>query len=247
MKLLVLLGLAALGAWLFVHYDLIVFFQDKNRLIAFIDSFGPLSVVVFIGLQILQVLFAPVPGEVTGFIGGYIYGSVLGTVFSTIGLTVGSWLAFALARWFGLPFVERVVSAEVLKKYDYFMEHQGKLVSFILFLIPGFPKDALCYVIGLSHMKTVTFLVVSTLGRLLGTAMLSVSGDLARSNRHEALWGLGIISLVFIIVAYFYRDRWLNRLRRKKKTAPADSSGIIPQKTGNISPDGGPREGKGGS
>ena len=72
------------GTWLFIHYDLIQFFTNRNKAIDFINSFGPLSVLVFIGLQILQVLFAPVPGEATGFIGGYIYGAVLGTIYSTI-------------------------------------------------------------------------------------------------------------------------------------------------------------------
>lgn len=220
-----IIGFLSLGIYVFYHYDMAAFFTDRHRLMDFINSFGALSVVVFIGLQILQVLFAPVPGEVTGFIGGYIYGFFLGTLYSTIGLTVGSWLAFALGRWLGLPFVEKVVSNDILNKYDYFMEHQGKLVSFILFLIPGFPKDALCYVIGLSHMKTATFLLVSTVGRLFGTAMLSMSGNLARNNRHEAFWGLVILSLVLIVIAYFYRERWLHWMRHRRQ----------PRKDGNNS------------
>ncbi|MCX7635618.1 MAG: hypothetical protein N2Z74_07735, partial [Syntrophales bacterium] len=100
-KIVVLVCLLSLGIYLFSYYELGAFFTDRRRLIAFVNSFGPLSVVVFIGLQVLQVLFAPVPGEVTGFIGGYIYGFFLGTVYSTIGLTIGSWLAFGLGRWLG--------------------------------------------------------------------------------------------------------------------------------------------------
>ena len=206
------------GTYLFFHYDFHILFSDRNRLIEYVNSFGVLSVVVFIGLQILQVLFAPIPGEVTGFIGGYIYGSVLGTIYSTIGLTIGSWMAFMLARWLGLPFVERAVSSHILHKYNYFMEHQGKLITFVFFLIPGFPKDALCYVIGLSHMPTNTFLLVSITGRLLGTAMLSVSGDFARYDQHGALLVLLAISLVFCAVAYFYREKWLHKLRHKKSS-----------------------------
>jgi uncharacterized membrane protein YdjX (TVP38/TMEM64 family) len=212
------------GSYLFIHYDLHIFFSDRKHLIDYVNSFGALSVVVFIGLQILQVLFAPIPGEVTGFIGGYIYGSVLGTIYSTIGLTIGSWLAFMLARWLGLPFVEKAVNPSILNKYDYFMEHQGKLITFIFFLIPGFPKDALCYVIGLSHMPTNTFLLVSVTGRLLGTAMLSVSGDFARYDQHGALWVLLAISLIFCAVAFFYRERWLHKLRHHKPPRHKKSS-----------------------
>jgi len=208
------------GTWFFIHYDLIQFFTNREKTIEFINSFGPLSVVVFIGLQILQVLFAPVPGEATGFIGGYIYGSVLGTLYSTVGLTIGSWLAFALARWLGLSFVEKAVSPAILQKYDYFMEHKGTLVTFILFLIPGFPKDALCYIMGLSHMRTRLFLIISTVGRLLGTAMLSVSGNCLRNNQHGALWVLAAISIFSVIIAYFFRDKLLHFLKHKHSPPP---------------------------
>jgi hypothetical protein len=65
LKILILIVLVSGGIYLFFHFDFHVFFADRRRLIDFIKSFGPLSVVVFIGLLILQVLFAPVPGEVT--------------------------------------------------------------------------------------------------------------------------------------------------------------------------------------
>jgi uncharacterized membrane protein YdjX (TVP38/TMEM64 family) len=97
---------------------------------------------------------APIPGEVTGIIGGYLFEPILGTLYSTIGLTVGSWLAFSFAKAFGEPFVEKVVKTETLNKFDVFLEHNGGLVIFFLFLIPGFPKDYLCYILGLSKMRT---------------------------------------------------------------------------------------------
>ena len=232
LKSAILVILVTCSIYFFFHFDLHTLFSDRNTLIDYVNSFGALSVVVFIALQILQVLFAPIPGEVTGFIGGFIYGSVLGTIYSTIGLTIGSWLAFALARGLGLPFVEKAVSGGILQKYDYFMEHQGKLVTFILFLIPGFPKDALCYVIGLSHMPTRAFLLISITGRLMGTAMLSISGECARYDQHGALWLLLAVSAVFCIVAFFYRDRWLHKLRHRhhhhKGAKPPSSHQDIP-------------------
>ncbi|MGE5310534.1 MAG: TVP38/TMEM64 family protein [Nitrospirota bacterium] len=183
----------------------------------FIKSFHPYDEFVFILFQILQVVFAPIPGEVTGLIGGYLYGPVLGTIYSTVGLTVGSWLAFMLARFLGLPFVEKAVNPEILKKYDYVMEHQGAIVSFILFLIPGFPKDYLCYIMGLSHMKLWTFLIISTVGRLFGTMLLSMSGSYVRSNHYVGLLVLLGAGGVFVLLAYLYRERWIDMLRRKER------------------------------
>jgi uncharacterized membrane protein YdjX (TVP38/TMEM64 family) len=211
-----LLLLIILATYLFIHYDLYVFFIDKQKAITFINSFHPYDEVIFILLQILQVVAAPIPGELTGLIGGYLYGPVLGTIYSTIGLTIGSWVAFVLARFFGLPLVQKVVKPSVIEKYDYFLEHRGLFVSFLLFLIPGFPKDYLCYIMGLSHMKTLHFLVISTCGRLLGTIMLSVCGSCVRNDQFMTLLIIAVVSCFFIIVAYFYRDKWLDMVKRKE-------------------------------
>jgi uncharacterized membrane protein YdjX (TVP38/TMEM64 family) len=222
-KVLLFLGLIALGIFAFIHYDLYVNFVHKERAIAFIKSFHPYDEFVFISLQILQVVVAPIPGELTGIIGGYLYGSFLGTIYSTIGLTIGSWLAFALARMFGLPLVEKTVKPEIIQKYDYIMEHQGIFISFVLFLIPGFPKDYLCYIMGLSHMRTWTFLAISTIGRLFGTVLLSVSGGYARNNQYGALMMVFALSGVFILVGYLYREKLFELLKKEKqKSKQAD-------------------------
>ena len=215
-RILLLLVLIVLGTYGFLHYDLYVYFIHKEKAIAFINSYHPYDEFVFISLQILQVVVAPIPGEVTGLIGGYLYGPLLGTVYSTIGLTIGSWFAFFLARIFGLPFVEKIVKPEIIQKYDHIVEHRGAFVSFILFLIPGFPKDCLCYIMGLSHMTTATFLIVSTIGRLFGTILLSVCGSYAHQHQYYALIIAFGVSGIFIILAYLYRERLLKTLRKKK-------------------------------
>lgn len=216
-KIIFLCIFLVLGSWLFFHFDLHIYFTNRDKAIAFVESFGPLSVVIFILLQIAQVIAAPIPGEATGLIGGYIYGPILGTLYSTIGLTLGSWLAFMLSRFFGMPLVEKVVKKEVIDKYDYFMEHQGAVVSFLLFLIPGFPKDYLCYIMGVSHMPVWEFLTISTIGRLMGTALLSVSGSCARNDQYTALIVISVISGILFILAVVYRDRLLEFLKKHVK------------------------------
>jgi uncharacterized membrane protein YdjX (TVP38/TMEM64 family) len=217
-KILLLFALVVLGTYLFIHFDLHFFFVKRTKVIHFINSFHPFDEVAFIVLQILQVIAAPIPGEATGLIGGYLYGPVLGTIYSTIGLTVGSWVAFMLARIFGMPLVEKVVKPEIITKYDHFLEHQGAFVSFLLFLIPGFPKDYLCYIMGVSHMPTRTFIIISTVGRLLGTMMLSASGSYARNDEYRTLVGIMLVSAIFIIIAFIYRDDLLKMLKKKKTT-----------------------------
>ena len=215
LRIIFLLLIAFLLTYAFIHYDLYEFFVNKEKGINFINSFHPFDEIVFISLQILQVVAAPIPGEATGLIGGYLYGPIMGTVYSTIGLTIGSWLAFIIARFFGMPLVERVVSSDVLKKFDHFMEQRGLFVSFLLFLIPGFPKDYLCYIMGLSHLKTWHFLVISTVGRLFGTLILTITGSYMRNDDYSSILIIIGVSGVVFVAAYFYRDKLLERLKRK--------------------------------
>ena len=77
------------------------FLSDREKIKAWIDGFGKGAPVVFIAFQVLQVIFAPVPGEATGFIGGYLFGALKGFIFSSIGLTIGSWLNFIIGRFLG--------------------------------------------------------------------------------------------------------------------------------------------------
>lgn len=215
-RIILLILLIALGAYLFYHFDLHLYFQDKTKLTLFIKSFHPYDAIVFILLQITQVVAAPIPGEITGFIGGFIYGPLWGTIYSTIGLTLGSWLAFMLARFFGMPLLEKIINKEFFAKFEYFMEHKGMIVSFLFFLIPGFPKDYLCYLLGVSRIPTWTFLVISVAGRLIGTIMLSITGNVARNEQYFLLASMVGIGAIIFIFAYYYRDKLLDFLKKNK-------------------------------
>jgi uncharacterized membrane protein YdjX (TVP38/TMEM64 family) len=211
-RLLLLLALIGFGVYLFIHFDLYLFFKDKDKIISVIKS-SRYDVPVLIALQIIQVIAAPIPGEISGFIGGYLYGPLWGTLYSTIGLTLGSWLAFMLARFFGEPLLEKVVKKEVFEKFDHFMEHKGLLVSFLLFLIPGFPKDYLCYIMGVSRIPAMTFIIISTIGRFFGTAMLSISGNIAREEHYALLAIVVIAAFIVSVVAWRYHDKILEILK----------------------------------
>ena len=216
LRILLLLILIGLAAYLFYYFDLIRFFQDKNQILQFIKSYHPYDELVFILLQIIQVVAAPIPGELSGILGGYLYGPFWGTVYSTIGLTLGSWIAFMLARFFGEPLLENVVKKEVFEKFEHFMEHKGLLVSFLLFLIPGFPKDYLCYIMGVSLIPTGTFIIISTAGRLFGTIMLSVTGAFAGNGQYIFLTIIMVLGVIIFIAAYYYHDKILALLKKRK-------------------------------
>jgi uncharacterized membrane protein YdjX (TVP38/TMEM64 family) len=206
----------AVMLYLLFPLGMVQYLTDKQRLLAVIKEHRAYAAFIFIGLQVLQVVAAPVPGEVTGFVGGLFFGPFWGVLLSTIGLTLGSWLAFVLARFAGRPLVETFVNPETIRRYDYVMKHKGMFLAFLMFLIPGFPKDLLCYLLGLGHMRQRDFLIVSTIGRLLGTMLLTMGGTLFRDQRYAAFFSLAGISIVLILFTMIYREnieRWFRGMR----------------------------------
>jgi uncharacterized membrane protein YdjX (TVP38/TMEM64 family) len=187
-------------------------YSNRDRLSKFLQSLGPYSPAVFVLLQVFQVVAAPFPGELTGIAGGYVYGESVGFVLSTAGLSLGSWVAFELASILGRPFVERFVKREVLQKFNFLTTRTGTFICFVFFLFPGFPKDYLCYVLGLSRMRLGTFLLISIVGRMPGTYVLTMQGATIRNEQYHLFFLLVVVSAAVLAAAYYYRNQiyaWL--------------------------------------
>jgi uncharacterized membrane protein YdjX (TVP38/TMEM64 family) len=188
--------------------------RDPHRLKEFIHSFGPYSPIAFILLQVLQVIVAPIPGGAIEFLGGYLFGIKAGLFYSMIGLILGSMLAFSLARIFEKKIVEKFVSPQTRKKFDYLMGHEGVILSFLLFTIPCFPKDALCYILGLTPMHFGIFLIISTIGRFPSTLMATLQGAKAFEHQYKIFLILLGLSALLILIFYIYHDEihgWIKK------------------------------------
>jgi uncharacterized membrane protein YdjX (TVP38/TMEM64 family) len=194
-------------------------YQDHQEFKKTISSYGAYAPLAFILLQVLQIVIAPIPGGAVEFLGGVLFGVKAGFIYSMIGLTLGSWLAFSLARIFEKVAVEKFVSTQTRKKFDYLVEHQGAILSFILFLIPGFPKDALCYILGLTPMHLGIFLTISTIGRIPGTLMATLQGAKAFEHQYVLFLILLGLSTLVIIIFYIYHEEIHNWVKKLKESA----------------------------
>jgi uncharacterized membrane protein YdjX (TVP38/TMEM64 family) len=196
--------------------DLYEVLFDGTRLKGIISSYGASSPLAYILIQVTQVVVAPIPGGAIEFLGGYLFGVKAGFVYSMIGLVLGSSLAFALGRIFEKVAVEKFVSLKTRKKFDYLVGHEGVILSFLLFLIPGFPKDALCYILGLTPMHLGIFLVISTIGRIPGTLMACLQGGKAFDHQYKTMLILLGVSTLVILVFYIYHDEIHHLIKRMK-------------------------------
>lgn len=178
---------------------------NREALRRLLEQQRALAPVIFILIEAGQVVAAPIPGEVTGFLGGYFFGVVRGFVYSEIGLTLGSIVAFSLGHWLGQPFVRRLVKPQTYERFAFLTETRGVLVTFVLFLIPGFPKDSLSYLLGVSPMRFLPFLLVCALGRMPGVYLLALQGD--RVGGRAYLQGLIILTAVAVLCVVAYLTR----------------------------------------
>lgn len=194
-------------------------FKSKEALRDFVESWGSAAPLAFIFIQALQVVVAPIPGELTGAVGGFIFGTWPNVVYSTIGLTVGSMGAFMAARIIGMPLVRYFVSEIHLKRFHFLTERKGAIIAFAFFAIPGFPKDILSYILGMSPMGVASFFWVSTLGRIPGTIMLSLSGSAIYDQDWTLLFILTVVCVLSFVIIFFQRDRiekWARHRHHKK-------------------------------
>jgi uncharacterized membrane protein YdjX (TVP38/TMEM64 family) len=182
-------------------------YADKLFLKATLREWGVLAPVIFIALQALQVVLSPIPGEATGILGGYLFGQWLGLLYSSIGLTLGSIGAFALGRWLGAHYVKNLVSAETWNRLGFIVEAEGAVLCFILYLIPGLPKDIVCYLFGISPMPLWVFALVSGLGRIPGTWVLSAQGAHTAAGDYRQAILVTAVAVAVALPLYSYRHR----------------------------------------
>lgn len=179
---------------------------DPLTVRAAVEQFGIFAPVAFIGLQVLQVVFAPIPGHVLALTGGYVFGPVIGTIYSLVGATIGSAIAFWVSRRFGRPAVERLVHPDRLSTFDGFLEDHGRLAVFLVFLIPGLPDDALCFVCGLTPVPLRELVVLSFLGRIPGYALLALAGGRFATYRPVEAAAILVAVTVVAFLAYWRRE-----------------------------------------
>lgn len=154
----------------FIYYDLsskFTVFRDPEKIRNLILSFGPYSILAFIIFQVIQVVIFFIPGEVVQVAGGYIFGPVIGGIASAIGIIIGSVIGYFAAKILGKKFINELIEKHDLKKIKKILDTgSNNIAIFIIYFIPGIPKDILVYVAGISNVKLSDFIIYSSMGRI---------------------------------------------------------------------------------
>ncbi len=183
-------------------------FASVDSFKAFVEGTGYWGPLVFVVLQIFQVLVFVLPGEIAQIAGGYLFGTLWGTVLSIFGISLGSLLNFFLARILGTRFVAKLFGRERLAGFDVIRTSpRAAFAFFLLFLIPGLPKDLLCFVAGLSALRPPVFLGISMVGRFPGILGSAFMGSAAGEGRLDIAIGIALGATALFVLGMLYNER----------------------------------------
>jgi uncharacterized membrane protein YdjX (TVP38/TMEM64 family) len=186
---------------------LIAFAEDPEAFRAWVDASGVWGRVIFVGMVVLQVVVAFIPGEPIELAAGYAFGFVEGSLLTLAGSVLGSGIVFVLVRWFGVKLVEVFFPQNKLNEIKFLKNpKKTKVITFLLMLIPGTPKDMLSYFVGLTKLQLWEWLVIVAIGRLPSLLTSTVTGA-AAGEKNYLLSGisLGVTLLITLAGILYYR------------------------------------------
>jgi uncharacterized membrane protein YdjX (TVP38/TMEM64 family) len=191
--------------------------EGRGEIKQFVAENFVIGVVLFLGLQVIQIVIAIIPGEPIEIIGGILFGMWGGFFLCMVGILAGTVIIFYLVKSFGYPLLTALFSEEKISNIKLFNNQKRvEVLVFVLFLIPGTPKDILTYIVPLTKIKPSTFFILSTVARIPSVA----SSTLVGASIGEGKWAMSIVifSLTAIIglVGIFFNDKFVKHIKRKR-------------------------------
>ncbi len=183
--------------------------KEPDKFRDFVASKGIKGVLTFMVAMTLQVIAAVIPGGPFEIAAGYAFGAFYGALIADIAMTIGSVIVFLFVKKFGMSFASLFVSKEKIESLKFLKTtKKSEFVIFMLFLIPGTPKDLLSYAVGLTDLKLGAWLFITFVGRFPAILLSTYSGTLAVKKDYTFfIIIIVVIILLGIVGGYWYR-KW---------------------------------------
>lgn len=217
LKLLILFGII-IGMPVYIYFtypELIDRFRSLEEINKLLSQHKTASIFLYIGLQIVQIVVSVLPGQALQFAAGYAYHFWLGFLFSIIGVALGTVITFYLARLLGKGALQVIFGEEKFSRFVHTLNKKRSfVVLFVIFLIPGIPKDLFTYAAGVSEIRIIPFLLLSLIGRtpaMMGSVMM---GSMFYNGSYFGLIILGAAAVLLSLAGLLNRDRlvkWTDR------------------------------------
>lgn len=170
----------------FVGRPMIQFVSQPDQFREWVDTHGVWGRLAFLGMMVFQVIIAIVPGEPLEIGAGYAFGVIEGTVLCLLGTLIGGVVIFLFVKKFGMRFVTLFVSEEKIHSLKFLQNTRRlHLVAFILFFIPGTPKDVLTYIVGLTPMKLPAWILITSVARIPSVVSSTIGGNALGTQEYQ--------------------------------------------------------------
>ena len=221
LKILLLLAIVVgipLYIW-FYHGDIISRWKSVDDVVAFLNHYETESILIYIILQIIQVVISVIPGQVFQMAAGYLYGFWEALLFAMTGAVLGTMISFMLAKLLGRDFLHILFGEE---KISYYIERLNSkkvyVIVFLVYLIPGIPKDMVSYAAGASEIRFKPFIILSAIGRLPGMVGSLLMGTMLEEERFGFAIVIGIFAVITCILCLIFREKimaWIDKVYGK--------------------------------
>ena len=215
---LILLAVILIGIplyiWFFQH-QLIDDFSSIRNMKAWLMDYKGISALVYLGAQILQIIICIIPGQALQFAAGYIYGFWIGLILSIIGAILGSIVVYYIARFLGKDAVHIFFGEKkVTEVIDHMNSRKGLVITFIIFLIPGIPKDICSYAAGISDIKLKPYLIISLIARIPGMAGSLLIGHQIGAGGYTSAIIIASIAVILFVIGMIFRKQIIEFVNR---------------------------------
>ncbi|MEG2660160.1 MAG: VTT domain-containing protein [Oscillospiraceae bacterium] len=171
-----------------------------------------------LGLQILQIIIAFIPGEPVEILSCVLYGGVGGFLTCELGILIGSVIVFLAVRLLGYSVITSFISEEKLQKYKFLQDtHRLEMLTFILFFIPGTPKDVLTYFVGFTKINPIHFFAIATFARIPSVLTSTLAGSAMIKGDFASTIAIFAVAAVLAVTGLLINDYIMRRHQKRVK------------------------------
>lgn len=200
--------------------------EYQNQFKNWVESIGIIGWLIVLGIQILQIVIAFIPGEPIEILAGIIYGTFGGLFVCLVGVSFASTITFTLSKKFGKPLLNKFFGKEKVKVWRWIQDNKKiETVTFVLFFIPGTPKDMLTYVVGLSNIRLSKFIIISSFARIPSMLSSAMVGSTMRKGQWEISITVFVLTGVIGLIGILYKDKLVGFCRTIGKRGDINTKG----------------------
>ena len=189
------------------HPEILEHFRSLEALNAFLDRYHTTGIFVYLFLQILQILVPVIPGQAMQLAAGYMYILPLALFLTILGIALGTIISFTMSRILGYDAMVLFFGQNRMDEYVAKLNSKrAYLVIFLLYLMPGFPKDFICFAAGVSRIRLIPFLVLSVVGRIPALTLSLVIGRMTRAGSYTGAIVVCVVAVVLFLVCIWKRQ-----------------------------------------